>query len=154
MTTTQKRDATFWAIQIPGWMLLIYLIVAQGITAFSYELGVAMGTQESAESITEVGTAFWYGFAFGDLVVYIPLFLAGLIGHLRDTHWGRITLAAAMGITLYWPVVCLAALVDARDAAGWNVANEMPYWIVCLTVAAYGALGLWLLLKHPVAREP
>jgi hypothetical protein len=27
----------------PGWLLLIYLICAQGISAFDYEMGVAMG---------------------------------------------------------------------------------------------------------------
>ena len=147
MPTKEQRSLCFWAVQAPGWILLLYIIYAQGISAFGYELGVAMGTQEPAESITAVGAAFWYGFAFGDLVVYIPLLLLGLIGHMRDTGWGRLSLAAALGITVYWPVVCLAALVDARDAAGWSVASEMPYWIVCLTIVAYGAIGLVLILR-------
>ena len=55
---TSKRDTSFWALKIPGWLLLIYLIYAQGITAFGYDLGVAMGTQEPATMITEVGAAF------------------------------------------------------------------------------------------------
>ncbi len=140
--TTGKRGLAFWALQCPGWLLLIYLIYAQGISAFSYKLGVAMGTQEPAEAITQVGAAFWYGFALGDLLTYIPILGVGLIGHWRGTHWGRIALAAALGITVYWPVVSLAALVDARDAAGWNISSEMPYWIVCLLIAAWGAWGL------------
>jgi hypothetical protein len=153
MSSKEQRSFSFWAVQVPGWIVLLYLIYAQGVTAFSYELGVAMGTQEPAASITEVGAAFWYGFAFGDLVVYIPLLLAGLIGHFRASRWGAMTLAAALGITAYWPIVCLAALVDARGATGWNVASEIPYWIVCLTVAAYGALGLWLVVNRPMARD-
>ena len=68
-----KRNINYWLLQIPGWLLLLYLIYAQAIPAFSYDLGVAMGTQESASQITEVGAAFWYGFAFGDLITYIPL---------------------------------------------------------------------------------
>jgi len=153
MSSNEQRRFSFWIVQVPGWFLLAYLMYAQGIPAFDYELGVAMGTQEPAASITEVGAAFWYGFAFGDLVVYIPLLLAGLIGHLRDAKWGQVTLAAALGITVYWPVVSLAALVDARDAVGWSVASEMPYWIVCLTIAVYGAMGFWLVLKHGRARK-
>ncbi len=149
MTMARKRDFSFWVLQAPGWFLLIYLIYAQGIAAFDYQLGVAMGTQESAEAITEVGTAFWYGFALADLLFYIPLFCAGLIGHLRGTHWGRSTLTAALGITVYWPVVSLAALVDARDAAGWKVSGETPYWVVCLLVAAWGIWGLWLMTRMP-----
>ena len=112
MTETRERGIAFWALQGPGWLLLSYLIYAQGIPAFGYELGVAMGTQEPVEMITEVGAAFWYGFALGDLLTYIPLLCVGLIGHLRGTDWGRIALAAAFGITVYWPVVSLAALVE------------------------------------------
>ena len=67
-----KRDITSWLIQGPGWLLLLYLVYAQAIPAFNYETGVAMGTQESAEVVSDVGVAFWYGFAFGDLLAYIP----------------------------------------------------------------------------------
>jgi hypothetical protein len=38
-------------------------------------------------------------------------------------------LGAALGITIYWPVVALAAAVDARDAEGWAI-DETLYWIV------------------------
>lgn len=144
----RKNRVLFWALQVPGWLLLIYLIYAQGISAFGYELGVAMGTQEPPERITEVGAAFWYGFALGDLLVYIPLLCAGLIGHLRGTRWGGTAFSAALGITVYWPIVCLVALVDARNAAGWNIASETPYWIVCLLIASWGAWGLWILLRE------
>lgn len=142
-----SRDAKFWTIQIPGWLLLIYLFVAQGLAAFSYDLGVRMGTQESPTHITEVGAAFWYGFALGDLLTYIPLLFAGLMGHWIGRRWGTLVLAAAVGITIYWPVVCLAAMVDARDAAGWNMASETPYWVVCLLVCVWGLVALWALWK-------
>ena len=139
---SRRRGFSFLAVQGPGWFLFAYLIIAQGLTALSYDLGVAMGTQEPAEEITEVGAAFYYGFAFADLVVYIPLLMAGLIGHFRGTRWGRASLVAALGITVYWPVVCLAALVEARGAAGWNMGSEAPFWIVLTAIAAWGAWGL------------
>ncbi len=126
--------------------MLAYLLYAQAISAFDYDLGVVMGTQESPERITEVGAAFWYGFALGDLLIYIPLLFAGLVGQLLGARWGRVCLAAALGITVYWPVVCLAALVAAREAAGWNVTDELPYWIVLPPIAVWGALGLWAVL--------
>lgn len=136
-----NRGSGFWLLQGPGWLLLAYLIYAQAIAAFDYELGVRMGTQESAQQVTEVGAAFWYGFAFSDLIIYIPLLAAGLIGYWHGRVWGRTVFAAALGITVYWPVVVLAAAVDARDAAGW-VIDETPYWIVLSTLLAWGIWGL------------
>ena len=142
-----QRRLEFWLLQGPGWLLLVYLVYAQGLSALDYELGVAMGTQESAAVITEVGTAFWYGFAFGDLVIYIPLLAAGLVGHWVGRGWARAILSTALGITVYWPIVCLAAVVAARGADGWEVANEAPYWIVLPVIAVWGAWGIWVLIQ-------
>jgi hypothetical protein len=142
-----KLGNGFWMIQGPGWLLFLYLIYAQAIPAFDYELGVAMGTQESAEAITAVGAAFWHGFALGDLLVYLPLLALGLIGHWRSKKWGPVSLASALGITVYWPIVCLAAVASARNAPGWNVSNEAAYWIVLPLIALWGVWGLWKLAR-------
>lgn len=138
-----NRDTGFWILQGPGWLLFIYLIYAQAISAFDYEFGVAMDTQESADQIGEVGVAFWYGFAFADALIYIPLLAAGLIGLWRVLPWGRVMMSAALGITIYWPVVCLAAVVAARNAEGWNLGNETAYWLALPLIALWGVWGLW-----------
>jgi len=143
-----RRGIGFWGLQGPDWLLLAYLAYAQGIPAFDYDLGVAMGTQEPAAAITEVGAAFWWGFAFADLVVYIPLLALGLIGHLVGAAWGRVTLASALGITVYWPVVALAAVLDARGAPGWTLAGEAAYWVVLPPIALWAAWGLWRLVRE------
>ncbi|MCP5093600.1 MAG: hypothetical protein GY949_22085, partial [Gammaproteobacteria bacterium] len=121
---------------------------AQAPAAFSYDLGVRMGTQESAETITVVGTAFWYGFSFGDLVVYIPLLIAGLIGHWLDRRWAPAVLGSALGITVYWPLACLAAIFAARGAPGWHLPNETAYWVVLPLIAVWGAFGLWRVVRR------
>ena len=139
----QRRGMGFWIIEGPGWLLLLYLVYAQAIPAFDYELGVAMGTQEPALQITEVGAAFWWGFALGDLLTYIPLLALGLVGYWFEKTWGTIALAGALGIGLYWPFVCLSAIHDARDAEGWSLPNESEYWVVLPIVAAWAAFGLW-----------
>lgn len=135
-----------WWLQIPGWLLLAYLVYAQAIPAFDYELGVRMGTQEPADTITEVGTAFWYGFAFADLVVYIPLLFAGLIGHWLERPWWRVVLGAALGITVYWPIAVLATAVDARDASGWDI-DETSYWVVLPAIACWAFWGLVVAIR-------
>lgn len=141
------RGRAFVFIQVTGWLFLVYLVYAQGITALDYDYGVAMGTQEPAERITEVGVAFWYGFALGDAVFYIPLLLAGLIGMAKDWQWGRGVMIAAMGITVYWPIVCLVAIASARGAPGWTLPKETEYWIVLPIIAAWAAWVLWWLIR-------
>ena len=150
--SASHRGTGFLLIQIPGWCLTLYLLYAQALSAFDYELGVAMGTQEPAELITGVGVAFWYGFAFGDLVTYIPLLAAGLAGFGYGAAWGKTLLSAALGITIYWPIVCLAAVVEARNAEGWSLTSEAPYWVVLPLIALWGIWGLWFLLRDPAQR--
>jgi hypothetical protein len=145
---TDRRDV-LW-VQVPGWLLLLYLVYAQVPAAFDYEVGVRMGTQEPAESITEVGAAFWYGFALADLLVYIPLLAAGLIGTWRNYRWGRVLLGAAIGITVYWPVVALVAAVDARDASGWAI-DETQYWIVLPVIVLWALLALFRISRSSAA---
>jgi hypothetical protein len=141
------RRFSHWWLQIPGWLLVVYLLYAQAIPAFDYELGVRMGTQESAENISDVGAAFWYGFAFADLVIYIPLLGAGLIGHWLGRNWGKIVFSAALGITVYWPVVVLATAVDARDAEGWHL-DETAYWTVLPVLAGWALSALFVVARN------
>ncbi|MGI9394277.1 MAG: hypothetical protein ACR2OY_06490 [Boseongicola sp.] len=136
----------FWFIQIPGWALLFYLLIAQCIPAFSYQIGIRMGTQEPAESITDVGVAFFKGFAVGDLVVYVPLLSLGLVGQIVQADWAQLMLGAALGVTIYWPVVCLLAVRSARNASGWSLPKEEQYWIVLPIISLWGICGLVLML--------
>lgn len=143
-----NKSGEFWLLQGPGWLLMAYLVYAQAIPAFDYELGVRMGTQESAETITEVGTAFWYGFAFADLVFYIPLLVTGLIGHWKNARWHRVALGAALGITTYWPIAALASVVAAEGAPGWNLTYLTAYWIVLPVIALWAAWAMLQLLRE------
>ena len=67
---------------------------------------------------------------------------------MRVKKWGQIAMAAALGITVYWPIVCLAAMVDARGAAGWKLPTEAPYWIVLILIAVWGAWGLFMIVRQ------
>ena len=95
------REVLFWIVQTPGWILFAYLLVAQCTAAFSYSLGVHMGTQEPADSVTQVGVAFWKGYAGADLIFYTPLLGIGLVGHLQSAAWVELILGAALGINVY-----------------------------------------------------
>ena len=141
----QEDGWVFWAVQGPGWLLLAYILVAQGLSALSYDLGVRMGAQEPASRITPVGAAFWWALAFADLVLYAPLLGAGLAGHWTGADWGRPVLAAALGITLYWPLVSLALVARAHGAPGWHLPKERQYWLVLPLIAGWAGWALWQL---------
>lgn len=137
---------SFWVVQIPGWILFAYLLVAQCPAAISYTLGIRMGTQEPAERVTEVGVAFWKGYAGADLVFYTPLLGTALVGQIMMASWAELALAAALGITVYWPIACLWTVRAARTASGWRLPKEEQYWIVLPAIASWGAVCLILLL--------
>jgi hypothetical protein len=136
----------FWMIQIPGWTLFAYLLVAQCTAAVNYSLGVRIGTQEPAEHVTQVGVAFWKGYAGADLVFYTPLLGVALVGHFLRTSWAEISLAAAFGITVYWPIACLLTVRAASGAKGWYLPKEAQYWVVLPIITLWGTVGLFLLL--------
>lgn len=139
-------NIAFWIIQIPGWLLFAYLVTAQCTAAVNYTLGVKMGTQESAERISEVGVAFFKGYAGADLVFYVPLLGAGLLSHAYGAPWSSTALGAALGITVYWPIACLWTVIVARGAKDWDLPKEEQYWLVLPIIAGWSALGLVLLL--------
>ena len=140
-------EMLFWAIQAPGWLLFFYLAVAQCLSALNYDLGIRMKTQEPATQITEVGVSFWWAIALADLVFYTPVLGLGLTGHALGAEWADLALGAALGITVYWPVLSLAAVWKARGAPGWSLPKERNYWIVLPAIAGWAlfALGaLWI----------
>ena len=140
----------FWAIQIPGWLLFVYLGIAQCTSAVSYSWGVRMGTQEPADRITEVGVAFFKGYAGADLLIYVPLLGLGLIAHAMTLPWSAVVLGAALGITVYWPIACLWTVKAARNAKDWDLPKEEQYWIVLPAISGWGVLGLAVLLLQGV----
>ncbi|NNC36609.1 MAG: hypothetical protein EX271_04175 [Acidimicrobiales bacterium] len=142
-----KRQKSNLLLQIPGWILVLYLIYSQAIPAIDYELGVAMGTQEPASEVSEVGVAFWRGFAIADLVAYIPLFIVGLIGYYLQKTWGRIALAASLGISIYWPITCLTAVVIAQNSDAWTMSIPFIFWIVLPAIVLWSLWGLVELTK-------
>lgn len=135
----------FWLIQGPGWLLVLYLVVAQCTAAINYDLGVLMGTQEPAEGITPVGAAFFWGIALADLVFYTPILALGLLGHATDTGWAPAVLGAALGTTVYWPIFCLATVRRARGVPGWSLPKESQYWIVLPVIALWAFIALVLI---------
>ncbi len=143
-----RRGKGFWVLIAVGILLNILFIVGQTVSLFDYEFAVSLGLQESEEEITRAGIAFAKGFAFGDTVFYIPIFLAGIIGLLKRKRWGIFSMVGALAVTVYWPLVNLYAILAGRDAMNIRPEKYTTYPIILSLVAIYALWGIWYLYKN------
>jgi hypothetical protein len=125
----------------------VSLLIGQTGALIDYDLMVSLGLQEAAHEITEIGVVYNEAFAAADTFVYLPLLVIGLVGLWFQTRWGVVTLAAALGITAYWPIVALCALYAAIGTPGFNFSNHTLYTAILVPVFVYGLCGLVFLAR-------
>ena len=141
----------FWfLIAVTSALTFLYLL-GQTMAFIYYDFTVMIGLQEPAEEVTEIGVAFNKGFGVGDTVVYLPLLIAGIIGMIRRKQWGLFSMAAALSITIYWPIVCLATLFFAKGSPGFNFSDYTSYSILLLIISLFGMWGLRFVYQNRTA---
>ena len=145
MAMPQHQHRLFNWTQRSGWVLWAVLALVQCVSALRYDFGVALGLQQPASAISPVGAAWWHGFAVADSLVFVPLMAIGLVGHRRGTALGRIALAAAAGISVYWPAVFGASMVLSRRVDGWKMPSETAIWAFGGVFFAWGLMALYCL---------
>ena len=138
----------FWILMVVGILVLVVLFIGQMMSFINYEFTVMIGLQESVDVIGEMGVAVNKGFGVGDTIIYIPLLIMGLIGLWIRKEWGIITMAGALGITAYWPMVSLFLLLFAKGSPGFNFTNFTSYAIILILITIYGIWGLLYLIKR------
>jgi len=148
MKKNNKRGFGFWILIGTGILLNLVYILGQTMAIISYDFTVSIGLQEHVDAITEIGVALNKGFGFGDTIIYIPLFIIGIVGMLRRSELGSYTMFGALAITAYWPVVSLSTIYFAKGAPGWNFTNYASYTILLSLIALYGIWGIWYVLKN------
>lgn len=144
----ESRPKGFWFLIGVGIFLNLMYLVGQTMAVIDYQFAVSIGLQESTDQVTQVGVALNKGFGLGDTIVYIPLFVAGIIGLIKGTSWGIYFMMGALAITVYWPVVSLATLYFAKTADGWRFDNYTSYSILLFSITTYGCWGIWYLFKY------
>jgi hypothetical protein len=138
----------FWILMVIGMLILVVLFLGQTMSFINYEFTVVMGLQESVDVIGEMGVAVNKGFGVGDTIIYIPLLTMGIIGLWIRKEWGIITMAAALGLTAYWPMVVLFTLIFAKGSPGFNFINYPSYAVVLTLITVYGIWGLVYLITR------
>jgi len=143
-----KKPSGFWLLIGFGIVLNILYLFGQTMAVINYDFAVSIGLQESVNEITEIGVASNKGFGFADTVIYIPLFVMGIIGLLKRSAFGLYAMFGAMAVTMYWPVVGLSMVFFAKGAPGWRFSNYTSYSILLSIIGLYGIWGFWFLYKN------
>ena len=138
----------FWILIGIGIILNVFYLFGQTSAIINYDFAVSIQLQEPVNDVTEVGVALNKGFGLGDTLVYIPLFILGIVGLLKKTSLGLFAMLGAMAITIYWPIVALSTLYYAYDSPGWHFSDYTSYTILLSLIVIYGIWGFVYLYKN------
>ena len=144
----KKRGLGFWILISIGMLLILMFLLGQTLSLVDYDLTVSLGLQESEEEISNVGIAYAKGFAFGDTIFYIPLFVIGIVGLLKRKIWGLFSMIGALAVSIYWPIVHLFAIFIGKDAMNLMPEKYVSYSIILSIIILYGLWGIWFLYKN------
>ena len=142
------KGVSFWILIGVGALLNIIYLMGQTMAVINYEFTVSIGLQEPIEEITALGVAWNQGFGLGDTIVYIPLFISGIIGLLNNREFGIYCMMGALSITIYWTIVSMSTLYYARKLQAWDFSDYTSYFVVLGLIVFYGIWGLWYVYKN------
>ncbi len=143
-----KRSIGYILLVTGSMFLLALLLAGQTMSFIDYDLTVSLGLQESEELVGELGVAVNKGFGVADSIIYIPVLIIGIVGLWKRKKWGVFSMTAALGITAYWPLVCLFIVIFGRDVPGFSFPDFVSYILILSAISVYGLWGLWYLYKN------
>jgi hypothetical protein len=138
----QNRPLMFWVIMAYLVFDLFFFLVGQTASLFAYDFTVRIGLQESVQAVGEYGVQVNRSFGLADTVIGIPLMLLSLVGLFKRKRWALATLAAFMGISIYWPIFCTGLFWFLTGVPGYSLAPGIGYGLVLVT---HAAIGIWIL---------
>lgn len=139
----QKRPLAFWLIAAYLVFDLLFFLIGQTGSLFAYDFTVRVGLQESVQAVGEYGVQVNRSFGLADTVIGIPLMLISLVGLCRRKRWALSTVAAFMGISVYWPIFCTGLFLFLRGIPGYSLVLGIGYGVILVMHAAF---GIWILV--------
>ena len=94
-----KIIITFHILNVVMWTF------GQGYAVIDYDTVAEWGLQDPRELIDPVIVEVNRGIGLTDMIIMMPLFIAGIIGLWRMKFYGAVISWMVFGITIYWPVV-------------------------------------------------
>jgi hypothetical protein len=143
-----SRKSGFCVLMILGVFFLLMLLFGQMMSFINYDFSVSLGLQESVDILGDTGVAINKAFGVGDTMIYLPLLLIGLIGLWLKKKWGLFSMIGALGITAYWPMVCLFILIMTKGLPEFHFNSFIEYTVVLSLFTIYGIWGIGYLYKN------
>ncbi len=143
-----KRPLGFRLIIGFGIFMIAFMLLGQTMSFIDYDFTVSLGLQEHGDIVTAIGVAMNKGFGLADTIVYIPLVALGIAGLFMRRQWGVFAMMGAMGITAYWPIVCLSFIYFAKGAPGFAFTRYGAYTVLLSTISLIGIWGMWYLYSR------
>ena len=137
-----QHHAAFYFIIGFLFISLILLLAGQTMALIDYDFAVETGLQEHIDEVTVLGVEMNKAFGASDTFVYIPLIVIALVGLIGRKSWALIPTAAVMGISAYWSVTMIFALLFFEGTPGYRLQPGMEYWIILSTYTLFGVWGL------------
>lgn len=144
----KKRTKSFYILIYVGIIINLMLILGQTLALIDFDFVVRAGLQDSEEEVGKVGVAFAKGVGFIDTLFYIPLFIFGISGLLKNKSWGGYCMFGALAITSYWPIFHLFTYFTERTAIVLSPEKYIAYPILLSVVTIYGLWGMWYVYKN------
>jgi len=138
----ESRPVAFWIITVFLLFDLVNYLVGQTASLFAYDFTVSIGLQESEQAIGAYGVQVNRSFGLADTLVGVPLMVLSLIGLILRKPWALATLAAFMGMTLYWHVCSIGLLIFLKGVEGFNFEAPVSYWLLFVIHILF---GVWVL---------
>lgn len=136
---TKQSQRIHWAVQVIGWILVLYLCVGRGLSLFSYRTASAWAFVESNKDITTAGVAMNKGGAIADVLLYIPMIIVGLIGHRLKARWSNIFILGAASITVSSSLAWLFTIARARELTpAWKIACTGSHFLAPILLISPG----------------
>ncbi len=137
-----SRPAAFWVMSAFLVFAIGFILLGQTGALLDYGFTVRLGLQESSASVGEYGVQVNRAFGLADTLVYLPVLIGALAGLVLRRPWALTALAAAAGLSLYWPVCSTGLLVFLRGVPDFHLVPNPIYWVI---FALFILFGLWML---------
>lgn len=145
-----RRPIAFWILVIFLALALENFITGQILALFNYDLAVQFGFK------TKFGQQINRAFLIADIFTSPPLVVISLIGLFLRKRWVLLTLAALMGMAVWWAIVHIFLTAFLVGIPGYSLIAGFLYWMPIISSLFFGVWGLFYLIfrgEELIAKE-